>query len=84
MDSKMPILQIGRLEKKPPMHKASAGEGGDKGSVRFAHRPLYPVLQIENKHLASQGSFHFFLDLMKTSFQRSRQKQKPPCGGVCF
>ena len=31
---------VGLKTKSPPMYKVSAGEGGGKGSVRFAHRPL--------------------------------------------
>jgi hypothetical protein len=46
--------------------------------------PITPILQIENKHLASQGFFVFFVNLLKASFQRFPQEQKLPYGGVCF
>ena len=66
--------------------KASVSEGGAGGGTSPPQGgsviPWAPVLQIENKHLASQGSFCFFENLMKTSFQRFPQKQKTPLMGV--
>lgn len=56
---------------------------GAAGGVRFAHRPVASVLQIEYKHDASHHGFFFRLP-NKSKLSFGFLKRSPPFGGVCF